>query len=192
MADNIIAVEVRNATILPFRGLELPVFRHRLKQYVAIRPLCEMLGVDAEGQRQRILGHPVTAEGAMIFAVPEFSGTYLENRSREDGVEHALMRVARAEELNAGQLETCVTQVSSFEALNPKRGNWGGARRIFCLEKRLLVLWLMGFHPNRYEGETRDRLIYAQKRINSAIEAHGRVFEQGRGAHLSVARFMEL
>ncbi len=239
MADNIIAPEVRDASILPFRGLELPVFRHRLGQYVAIRPLCEMLGIGTRGQQQRILGHPVLAKGARIFSVPEFMGTYLETRAIEEGIEASMMRVARAEELNdqnfercvthlskfeglnaegqnqgdraredgadwydghagsveelnADGFETSVTEVSKFEELNPKRENRGGARRIFCLEQDSLVQWLLGFHPNRYKDDVRERLMYAQERINLALSAHRRVFEQGRQAHLNVARFMEL
>ena len=40
---------------VPFEGGEILCFRDKGEDYVVIKPLCEQIGVDVEGQRKRIL-----------------------------------------------------------------------------------------------------------------------------------------
>ncbi len=57
-----------------FLGAILTVFEYNGKPYVPAKPICENIGIDWEGQRQRIQRDDVLAEGAFIIQVPSNGG----------------------------------------------------------------------------------------------------------------------
>lgn len=63
----------------PLIPVEFDGDRHWLGQrdgdpLVAMRPVCEALGLDWSGQRQRMLRHPVMAEGVVMITTPSAGG----------------------------------------------------------------------------------------------------------------------
>lgn len=51
---------------VPFHNAELYVIEHNEVPYVAVKPICEAIGVDAEAQRVRIARHPVLSSVAFV------------------------------------------------------------------------------------------------------------------------------
>ena len=46
---------------IPFHGQTIPVFTQNRQHYVAMKPICENIGLDWRAQRQRIMRNSVMA-----------------------------------------------------------------------------------------------------------------------------------
>jgi hypothetical protein len=57
-----------------FHGQVLQVVDREGRPYVAIKPICVNIGIDWEGQRQRILRDSVLYEGACMIKAPSYGG----------------------------------------------------------------------------------------------------------------------
>jgi hypothetical protein len=66
MTTNIIAVNFNNQSLFATLIDNVP--------YVAIKPICESLGIDWEAQRQKINRHPILKEGACMIKAPSNGG----------------------------------------------------------------------------------------------------------------------
>lgn len=64
-----------------FHGQSLVILDHDGEPYVAMRPVCEGIGLNWQGQLERIKRHPVLGKGVRIIRTPSISGdqdyTYL-------------------------------------------------------------------------------------------------------------------
>jgi len=60
--------------IVKFNNQQVPVFFHNDKPYVAMKPICENIGLNWDGQRQRIKRNHVLNQGAVIITAPSASG----------------------------------------------------------------------------------------------------------------------
>jgi hypothetical protein len=60
--------------LVPFSHGAIPTITNGDDITVIIKPVCEIIGLDWESQRQRINRHPVLAEGACIMEVPSGGG----------------------------------------------------------------------------------------------------------------------
>lgn len=59
---------------IQFHNQSLIVLNHQNKPYVAMKPICENIGLDWEAQRQRIKRHHVLSKGAFMIKVPSKGG----------------------------------------------------------------------------------------------------------------------
>lgn len=66
MSQNIIAVNFNNQSLFATLIDNVP--------YVAVKPICESLGIDWEAQRQKINRHPILKEGACMIKAPSNGG----------------------------------------------------------------------------------------------------------------------
>lgn len=57
-----------------FHGTAIPTFNLEGVVRVAMRPICDAIGLDWEGQRQRIRRHPVLSKGACMIKAPSGRG----------------------------------------------------------------------------------------------------------------------
>lgn len=57
-----------------FYGDELITLKHEGEPHIAMKPVCESLGIDWEGQRQRIKRDEILCKGAFIMKVPSKGG----------------------------------------------------------------------------------------------------------------------
>ncbi|WP_336938989.1 phage antirepressor N-terminal domain-containing protein [Acinetobacter modestus] len=60
--------------IVKFNNQQVPVFFQNDKPYVAMKPICENIGLNWDGQRQRIKRNHVLNQGAVIITAPSSSG----------------------------------------------------------------------------------------------------------------------
>lgn len=60
--------------IVKFNNQQVPIFFHNDKPYVAMKPICENIGLNWDGQRQRIKRNHVLNQGAVIITAPSASG----------------------------------------------------------------------------------------------------------------------
>lgn len=61
-------------TTVDFYGQPLIATQLNGKTYVAMKPICENIGLDWDAQRQRIRRHPVLNQGAVVITVPSAGG----------------------------------------------------------------------------------------------------------------------
>ena len=59
---------------IQFHNQFLVVLNHENKPYIAMKPVCENIGLDWEAQRQRIKRHHVLSKGAFMIKVPSKGG----------------------------------------------------------------------------------------------------------------------
>ena len=59
---------------IQFHNQQLIVLNHENKPYIAMKPVCENIGLDWEAQRQRIKRHHVLSKGAFMIKVPSKGG----------------------------------------------------------------------------------------------------------------------
>ena len=59
---------------IQFHNQQLIVLNHQNKPYIAMKPVCENIGLDWEAQRQRIKRHHVLSKGAFMIKVPSKGG----------------------------------------------------------------------------------------------------------------------
>ena len=59
---------------IQFHNQSLVVLNHENKPYIAMKPVCENIGLDWEAQRQRIKRHHVLSKGAFMIKVPSKGG----------------------------------------------------------------------------------------------------------------------
>lgn len=59
---------------IQFHNQSLIVLNHENKPYIAMKPVCENIGLDWEAQRQRIKRHHVLSKGAFMIKVPSKGG----------------------------------------------------------------------------------------------------------------------
>lgn len=71
MADTTALVPVQ------FHGATLTASIINGKPHVAVRPICDALGIDADSQLKRIKRHPVLNKGSVITAAPSVGGEQL-------------------------------------------------------------------------------------------------------------------
>lgn len=57
-----------------FYGQTIPVFAQNNRYYVAMKPICENIGLDWRAQRKRIIRHDVMAEGVVMMTTPSSGG----------------------------------------------------------------------------------------------------------------------
>ena len=60
--------------IVKFNNQSIPVFFHEEKPYVAMKPICENIGLNWDGQRQRIQRNHVLSQGTVMITAPSKSG----------------------------------------------------------------------------------------------------------------------
>ncbi|MDF2419187.1 hypothetical protein GWP85_16980 [Acinetobacter beijerinckii] len=60
--------------IVKFNNQQVPVFFHNDRPYIAMKPICENIGLNWDGQRQRIKRNHVLNQGAVIITAPSSSG----------------------------------------------------------------------------------------------------------------------
>lgn len=63
-----------NITSVKFHDQEIQVLSHEGKPYVAMKPICENIGLDWRAQRKRILRHEVLKKGVVIMTTPSKGG----------------------------------------------------------------------------------------------------------------------
>lgn len=63
-----------NTQVVNFHGAELLTVLYKNEPHVAMKPVCESIGLDWRGQRQRILRDEVLSEGVCIITTPSFGG----------------------------------------------------------------------------------------------------------------------
>jgi hypothetical protein len=66
MNSTLVAVNFNNQSLLVTMVNDVP--------HVALKPICENLGIDWEGQRQKIMRHPILSEGACMIKAPSNGG----------------------------------------------------------------------------------------------------------------------
>ena len=59
---------------IPFHGQAIPVFTQNHQHYVAMKPICENIGLDWRAQRQRIMRNSVMAQGVVMMTTPSNGG----------------------------------------------------------------------------------------------------------------------
>lgn len=59
---------------IPFRNQQLIVLNHQNNPYIAMKPVCENIGLDWHAQRQRIHRHHVLSKGVVMITLPSKSG----------------------------------------------------------------------------------------------------------------------
>ncbi|MCO6551526.1 MAG: phage antirepressor N-terminal domain-containing protein [Gilliamella sp.] len=59
---------------IQFHNQQLIVLNHKNKPYIAMKPVCENIGLDWHAQRQRIHRHHVLSKGEVIITSPSKSG----------------------------------------------------------------------------------------------------------------------
>lgn len=65
----------QEAAVVPFHGHQLLTIRDGETIRVAMRPICEAIGLDWSAQLRRINRHPVLAEGVAMMATPSDGGS---------------------------------------------------------------------------------------------------------------------
>lgn len=60
--------------IIKFNNQQIPVFFHNDKPYVAIKPICENIGLDWVSQHKRILRNHVLSQGMVMMTIPSKGG----------------------------------------------------------------------------------------------------------------------
>lgn len=60
--------------VVKFNNQDVPVFFHENKPYVAMKPICENIGLDWEAQRQRIKRNHALSQGACMIKAPSKGG----------------------------------------------------------------------------------------------------------------------
>lgn len=60
--------------VVQFNNQTIPVFFHNNKPYVAMKPICENIGLNWDGQRQRIQRNHVLSKGTVMITAPSKSG----------------------------------------------------------------------------------------------------------------------
>lgn len=60
--------------VVKFNNQDVPVFFHENKPYVAMKPICENIGIDWRSQLQRIKRNHVLAQGVVMITTPSKSG----------------------------------------------------------------------------------------------------------------------
>ncbi|MBF7696637.1 ORF6C domain-containing protein [Acinetobacter sp. EC115] len=60
--------------IIKFNKQDIPVFFHNNKPYVAMKPICENIGLNWDGQRQRIQRNHILSQGTVMITAPSKSG----------------------------------------------------------------------------------------------------------------------
>ena len=60
--------------LVQLHNQQISIFNYDNKPYVAIKPICENIGLDWEAQRQRIKRHHVLSKGAFMIKVPSKGG----------------------------------------------------------------------------------------------------------------------
>ena len=61
--------------VVQFNNQTIPVFFHNNKPYVAMKPICENIGLNWDGQRQRIQRNHVLSKGTVMITAPSKSGS---------------------------------------------------------------------------------------------------------------------
>jgi hypothetical protein len=59
---------------IQFHDQQLIVLNHQNKPYIAMKPICENIGLDWHAQRQRIHRHHVLSKGEVMITLPSKSG----------------------------------------------------------------------------------------------------------------------
>lgn len=57
---------------IQFHNQSLIVLNHENKPYIAMKPICENIGLDWHAQRQRIHRHHVLSKGEVMMVCPHF------------------------------------------------------------------------------------------------------------------------
>ena len=57
-----------------FHGQSISVFTQNNQHYVAMKPICENIGLDWRAQRQRIMRHDIMKQGVVIITTPDKAG----------------------------------------------------------------------------------------------------------------------
>lgn len=65
---------MNNLQTINFHGTEIPVVEKGGKQYVAMKPIVEAMGLDWDSQRQMIQRDEVLSKGACVIQVPSMGG----------------------------------------------------------------------------------------------------------------------
>ena len=67
-------VEMNNTKLetIQFHNQSLVVLNHENKPYIAMKPICENIGLDWHAQRQRIHRHHVLSKGEVMMVCPHF------------------------------------------------------------------------------------------------------------------------
>lgn len=60
--------------VVKFNNQDVPVFFHENKPYVAMKPICENIGLNWDGQRQRIQRNHILNQGTVMITAPSKSG----------------------------------------------------------------------------------------------------------------------
>ena len=66
MQQSVISVQFNNQSLLATMVNDIP--------HVALKPICENLGLDWDGQRQKIKRHPILSKGAVMITAPSNGG----------------------------------------------------------------------------------------------------------------------
>lgn len=59
---------------IPFHGQTIPVFTQNHRHYVAMKPICENIGLDWDAQRKRIMRNSIMAQGTVMMTAPSNGG----------------------------------------------------------------------------------------------------------------------